>query len=234
MNKPFAVGIAILGWSKAHMLESYYGSIKPKYQNKVHLHYTDTDSMFLAIETDDLYADIKNDEEFSSIFDFQTYKEEHPMFPFYPIVPFDLPSEPKYHELVYKNKDVLGKFKDEAKGLSIEEACFLRAKMYTFTTQGAKPVTKAKGVQGSAMKKVCHQMYKDCLHPSANFDVDAETKQDTDLKKLKQSCKFYRLGSKKHQIELKSQTKTSLSHYDDKRYYLDAIHSLPHGYKKIE
>ena len=74
--------------------------------------------MFLAIETDDLYANIKNDEGFASIFDFQTYKEDHPMFPFYPIVPFDLPNEPKYHELVYKNKDVLGKFKDEAKGFN--------------------------------------------------------------------------------------------------------------------
>ena len=49
---------------------------------------------------------------------------------------------------------------------------------------------KAKGVQKSAMKKVKHQMYKDCLHPSADFNIDAETKNVTDLKKIKADMRF--------------------------------------------
>ena len=54
MNKPITIGVSVLAWSKAHMVRAYYGNIKPKYGDKVKLYYTDTDSMFLSIQTDDL------------------------------------------------------------------------------------------------------------------------------------------------------------------------------------
>ena len=73
MNKPIAIGVSVLARSKAHMVRAYYKTIKPKYGDKVKLHYTDTDSMFLSIQTDDLYKDIAMDLEFAKIFDFGTY-----------------------------------------------------------------------------------------------------------------------------------------------------------------
>ena len=57
MNKPIAIGVSVLAWSKAHMVRAYYGTIKQKYGDKVKLHYTDTDSMFLSIQTENLYKD---------------------------------------------------------------------------------------------------------------------------------------------------------------------------------
>ena len=54
INNPISFGVPVLAWSKAHMVRAYYGTIKPKYGDKVRLHYTDTDSMFLSIQTDDL------------------------------------------------------------------------------------------------------------------------------------------------------------------------------------
>ena len=47
------------------MFDSYYDVFKKKYGDNVHLHYTDTDSMFLSFNTDDLYEDISKDLEFN-------------------------------------------------------------------------------------------------------------------------------------------------------------------------
>ena len=55
INKPIGVGISVLGWSKAQMYDMYYGVVKSKYGDKVHMHYTDTDSMFLTIQTEGQY-----------------------------------------------------------------------------------------------------------------------------------------------------------------------------------
>ena len=41
------------------MYQFYYDVLKPKYGDKVRLAYTDTDSFVLYIETDDIYEDLK-------------------------------------------------------------------------------------------------------------------------------------------------------------------------------
>ena len=156
MNKPIYIGVAVLAWSKAHMFDAYYDVIKPKYGDNVHMHYTDTDSMFLSIRTEDLYRDMAQDLDFLKIFDLGTYKDNHPIFSF--------GNKEALQDLIKKNKDVLGMFKDEAEGNYITEMCFLRAKMYTFSKEGVdKPIMKAKGVKKSAMKQLMKVMYKDCL-----------------------------------------------------------------------
>ena len=122
--------------------------------------------------------------------------------------------------MVKKNKDILGKFKDEAEGQYISEMIFLRAKMYSYMKDGEKKaLMKAKGVKKSAMKQISHERYKACL-----FNTNDDRLQ---------SCEFYRLASKDHNMNLLPQKKTSLSHYDDKRYYLDMIQSIPHGHHSI-
>ena len=47
MNKPIAIGVSVLAWSKTHMYDFYYDVMKEKYGDKIHMHYTDTDSLFL-------------------------------------------------------------------------------------------------------------------------------------------------------------------------------------------
>ena len=61
MDKPIAVGQAILDISKTLMYEFWYDYLKPKYQNKVKLCYIDIDSFIMLIETNDFFEDIAND-----------------------------------------------------------------------------------------------------------------------------------------------------------------------------
>ena len=53
MNKPVYLSQAILDISKTLMYEFWYDYIKPKYQEKAPLCYTDTDSFIIHIETED-------------------------------------------------------------------------------------------------------------------------------------------------------------------------------------
>jgi len=210
MNKPIAIGVAILAWSKAHMFDAYYGVIKPKYNDRVSMHYTDTDSMILSIQTEDLYKDMAEDLEFTSIFDLGTYKADHPIFNF--------GNKEALQDLIKKNKDILGKFKDESEGEQLTQMCFLKAKMYSLSKQGAsKPIIKAKGIKKSAMKELTKQMYINCLL--------SDKKED-----LLRTSTFQRISSNNHKLTTKQQTKKSISHLDDKRHYTDALHSRAHGH----
>ncbi|CAB4429019.1 unnamed protein product [Rhizophagus irregularis] len=57
LNKPIYVGQAILDISKAMMFNFWYGYIKSRYEEKACLLYTDTDSLIMWIETEDIYKD---------------------------------------------------------------------------------------------------------------------------------------------------------------------------------
>ena len=53
-----------------------YGYLKPKYENRVRLLSTDTDSFMLRIETDDFYTDIAD--EVLALYDTSNFSEDHP------------------------------------------------------------------------------------------------------------------------------------------------------------
>ena len=57
LNKPIYVGQAIFNISKAMMFNFWYGYIKPRYEDKARLLYTDTDSLIMWIKTEDIYKD---------------------------------------------------------------------------------------------------------------------------------------------------------------------------------
>ena len=132
-------------------------------------------------------------------------------------------------DIAKKNKAVLGLFKDESAGKIIKELCFIRAKMYSYIKDGESDdkirVMKygryegvaAKGIQKSAVKLLTHEKYRNCILSKVLADrlVDST---------------FYRIASKEHQLMTIQQTKRGLSHYDDKRYYLDANRSHAHGH----
>ena len=61
MNKPIYLGLSILEISKLLMYEFWYDYMKPKYDDKVKLCYTDTDSFIIHIKTKDFYKDIADD-----------------------------------------------------------------------------------------------------------------------------------------------------------------------------
>ena len=66
-NKPIYMGAIILETSKLHMYEFWYDHLKNKYNDKVKLIYTDTDSFIIDVETDDIYKDMYENKD---IYDF--------------------------------------------------------------------------------------------------------------------------------------------------------------------
>ena len=142
LNKPVYTGMTILDKSKTLMYDFFYNHLKKQYGEKCELLYTDTDSLLLKIETEDVYKDIKANENF---YDTSDYPKEHPL-----------------HSTV--NKKVLGKMKDECAGTPISEYVGLRSKMYSILKADEKNIRKAKGVKKNVVKKqIKHEQYKQVL-----------------------------------------------------------------------
>ena len=112
LNKPSYVGMCILDMSKVLMYDFHYNFTTRKYGQKAKLLFTDTDSLCYHIQTDDVYEDLYHDRE---LFDSSDYEKSSKFF-------------------FKENDKVLGKFKDEAKGLPIIEFVGLKSKMYSYKT----------------------------------------------------------------------------------------------------
>ena len=127
------------------MYEFWYEYIKPMYNDKAKLCYTDTDSLVIHIKTDDFYKDIANDVE--RLFDTSNYnkKDNRP-----------LP--------IGKNKKVIGMFKDEIGGKIMTEFRALRAKTYAFKLDNDTEMKKAKGTKKCIVKReLMFENYKGAL-----------------------------------------------------------------------
>ena len=148
MNKPIAVGQAILDTSKTLMYEFWYDYLKPKYQDNIKLCYMDTDSFIIQIETDDFFKDISN--VVDKWFDTSKYDKND-----------NRPLE------IGKNKKIIGKFKDELNGKIITEFIALRAKTYAYTQLNEDKIEehkKAKGTKKFVIKKHLNfELYKRAL-----------------------------------------------------------------------
>ena len=104
LNKPVYVGMTVLDLSKHLMYSFYYETLKQHYGENVTLLYTDTDSLILKFETEDLYADMAKT---ADQYDTSNYAKDHPLY--------DL-----------TNMKVVGKFKDELGGKLMTEFIGLR------------------------------------------------------------------------------------------------------------
>ncbi|KAL9953875.1 hypothetical protein ACROYT_G041348 [Oculina patagonica] len=99
LNKPVYTGMTILDVSKILMYDFFYNEMKMEYGQRCELLYTDTDSLLLEIETEDIYEDIYQNK---TLYDTSDYPKEHSL-----------------HS--YENKKVLGKMKDECAGTPISD-----------------------------------------------------------------------------------------------------------------
>ena len=73
MNQPIYLGFPILELSKLLMYETYYDKLQPYVGEKnLHVHYMDTDSFLLSVNTKDIIKDLKNLED---LFDFSNLEE---------------------------------------------------------------------------------------------------------------------------------------------------------------
>ena len=142
MDKPIYLGFTVLQLSKLLMYETYYDILQPYFgQENIQLHYMDTDSFVLSVNTKDIIKDLKNLED---IFDFSNLNKNHEIFS-------------------NKNKKVIGKFKIETpKNFWIDEFVCLRSKMYAYKC-GNDSKTKLKGISKSQSKNIKFEEYYNCL-----------------------------------------------------------------------
>ena len=142
MEKPIYLGFSVLELSKLLMYETYYDKLQPYFgQENIQLHYMDTDSFILSVNTKDIIKDLKNLED---IFDFSNLDKTHELFS-------------------NKNKKVIGRFKIETpKNIWIDEFIALRSKMYAFKC-GNYSKNKLKGINKSQSKNIKFEEYKKCL-----------------------------------------------------------------------
>ena len=108
MDKAICVGFSILELSKLHMYETFYDTLQPYFgQEKLQLHYIDTDGMILSMKPENIIKDLKTLED---IFDFSNLDENHELFS-------------------NKNKKIYDKFKIKTpKNVWIDEFVCLRSK----------------------------------------------------------------------------------------------------------
>ena len=155
LNKPIYMGMSILDYSKIHMYSFYYDVLKLKYDDKIKLVYTDTDSYVIKVETDDLYEDFV---EINEHMDFSDYPAEHPN-----------------HDK--SNKKVLGKFKDEMNGKTITHFIGLKPKAYCYKVYGdEKEHKKSKGVvKHKVSNQLSYKTYEETLNRNCKEEVSFNT-----------------------------------------------------------
>ena len=142
MGKPVYLDFSVLEWSKLLMFQTNYDELKPYFkQENIQLHFMDTDSIVISVNTQDIIKDLKNLED---LFDFNNLNENHEIFS-------------------NKNKKIIGKFKiEKPKNFWIDEFVCLRNKMFAFLCVHDRKI-KLKSVSKSQLKKTKFEEYKNCL-----------------------------------------------------------------------
>ena len=130
----------------------HYEYVKPKYGNRARLLFTDTDSLFYRIQTEDFYKEITED--VPKWFDTSDYPEGHPA------------------GLPRMNKKVLGMMKDEASGKTIAEFADSGQNLYSFRMHDGKTTKKCKGVKKAVVKTaLTFENYKECLFNGTTYQA---------------------------------------------------------------
>ena len=123
------------------MYNFHYGFMKNRYGSDVELLFTDTDSLWYDIKTEDFYQDMYICKEQFDLSDMiiEIFKDSG-------------------------NKKVVGKFKDETQGMPICEFIGLRSKMYSIKLDDDSEKKTAKGIVRNVIKNhLKHAQYKHIL-----------------------------------------------------------------------
>jgi hypothetical protein len=159
----------------------------------------------LFTDTDSLMYEIETDDLYNDLTKMGDYFD----FSNYPI------NHPNYSTT---NKRVPGFFKDETGGIPIKKFIGLRSKMYCYQTVDEENKSTeekmAKGVPRHIIQnKLSIKRYENVLHNSG---------KEADI--------FSCIRSEKHAVYTKKLVKSTLCAFDDKRYLLDNINSVPYGH----
>ena len=200
LNKLYYIGVAILELAKCHFYEFHYEVMKPVFRDDIRLLYTDTDLLLYEIHGCDDPYTIIFAADCQSFFDFSNFPQSHPLYD-------------------VSRKCVPGAFKDKCNCNYISEFVCLQSKMYSLhfsngSSDHCSESKVAKGVKASV------------IHTSLMFADYVECMKDDPV----MEHPFKTIRSVSHRVHTYEQSKVSLSAFDDKRYLLDNVHSLPYSH----
>ena len=154
-DKPIYLKFSVLELSKLLMYEFYYHKLQPYYNNKIKLHYMDTDSFILSIKTGDLINDL---EYFKDDFDFSELDPSHEL----------------YNSI---NKKVIGKMKIETSPIiELDNFIALRSKSYSFSYGSSVQKATQKLTQKSKQKGIQHTpIYSQFINSLFNSETTTAT-----------------------------------------------------------
>ena len=134
INSPYPLGATILELSKLTLFRWHYNFFQKKFgSDNIELCLTDTDSLLYFIQTEDVYKDIMNEDNF----DFSNYPREHAAFS-------------------NSNKGKLFCMKDEVGGKPIKSFLGLRAKSYSIEFADSTRKISGKGIPRNKLSKITH------------------------------------------------------------------------------
>jgi len=158
----------------------------------------------IMMDTDSFIMNIKTEDVFN---DMEKIKEH-----------LDLSEYPSNHKLFSNdNKKVIGKFKDEMNSKIIKEIIFLKSKCYSYIIE-EKEIKKLKGCSKVVQdKNISYNEYNNVLNSN---DIIFKNQ--------------YQIHFKKHEIYFEELKKKVLCAYDDKRFLIDNIRTIPLCPSKIK
>ena len=201
-DKPIYLGFTVLELSKLLIYEFYYNKLQPYWQNKVQLHYMDTDSFILSLDTKGaLHTEGASRTNHQELINFlQQNKDE-----------FDFSELDKSHELYNPiNKKVIGKMKIETSPVLVLDSFIAsRSKSYSFSYHNPNGIIEKAKLKGIQKAPKCEE-YQNSL-------FNSETSSSTNIS----------IRSNLHNLTVEKQPKLCLNPFDDKRLYINPIKSLP-------
>ena len=225
LDKPIINGMIILDLSKYLMYDFYYNVLQKRYGDKIKLLMTDTDSLVVEIETEDVYEDMGNMKEYYDFSEYpkELYEEYEPPKYMFDSDEYIEQRKPNlfFNKMIFnsENQAVVGKFKDEFASKIVTEFVGLRSKLYSLTIQGE-----------NKEKKVC----KGCKKCVINKELKFSDFKNTLINKTKLNKDMNFIKSKLHNVNTVNVNKNVISCFDNKRYILDdGITSFSFGHYKI-
>ncbi|XP_060882134.1 uncharacterized protein LOC132953814 [Metopolophium dirhodum] len=157
--KPIYIGFTVLELSKVLMYGFHYDVMKRHYGDKIDLLYTDTDSLFYRVTTNDFYDDCINNSNLMRFMDTSNLLKDHKCYS-------------------TARKRIPGLFKNETNARTVYEYVALRAKSYAYDVEEEVTI-RAKGVMRHVIRNhLTFAEHKRCMF--ADVDDGAESDECDD------------------------------------------------------
>lgn len=154
LNKPTIVAICVLEYAKLSLQSFVYLYLKPKFNRRLEVAYSDTDSLFISCCSPNFYAEIREDAE--QYWDLSGLPKDHPCYD-------------------DKNMRKIDFMKIEYGTKIIRSIVCLKAKVYAVLFHCMSTIQKCKGIPKTSLKAVKYQDYYNILFSEEKMVVDTVT-----------------------------------------------------------